>query len=396
MTNDYTACAIPLALHDRHSTDAKSAAPPTIAVPASIAAVRTGTIDRKRVFIDLTHLGRHVTGIERVSIDQFEAVTFTNADVTYVRARGTLAMIFAQQVWLPILALLNPRATFLFPGFPPSPFFTLIPDRAILFVHDLFLITRRQDLGFKAKAYMAWPFAFAISRFRHFQVNSNKTARDLSAFANSAAQITLYRPMVRNVFALADTGRAARPRIESKLRLVSLGTVEPRKNYAAALTLLDELSQLGVIDVHLDVIGRQGWGQEGAALAADPRVTVHGYLAPHEVKAILETADAYVCTSHDEGLGLPLLEVQYAGLPVIAPDKLVFREVLGSAAVFIDTQRPAQSARSILDALRAADWRATSSAAACANILAWNALADGDANHVLRLFENPLESKSTA
>ena len=25
-----------------------------------------------RVFIDLTHLGRHVTGIERVSIEQFE------------------------------------------------------------------------------------------------------------------------------------------------------------------------------------------------------------------------------------------------------------------------------------------------------------------------------------
>ena len=73
------------------------------------------------VFIDLTHLGRHVTGIERVSIEQFEKVDFAGATVTHVRSSGVLSMIWRQQVWLPLLALLNPTATFVFPGFPPSP-----------------------------------------------------------------------------------------------------------------------------------------------------------------------------------------------------------------------------------------------------------------------------------
>ena len=43
-----------------------------------------------RVYLDLTHLGRHVTGIERVSIEQFEKVDFESADVIPVRSSGTL------------------------------------------------------------------------------------------------------------------------------------------------------------------------------------------------------------------------------------------------------------------------------------------------------------------
>jgi hypothetical protein len=38
---------------------------------------------------------------------------------------------------------------------------------------------------------------------------------------------------------------------------------------------------------------------------------------------------------------LPLLEAQYAGLPIIAPDAAIFREVLGESGIHIDTADPA-------------------------------------------------------
>jgi glycosyltransferase involved in cell wall biosynthesis len=343
-------------------------------------------LPKKRVFIDLTHLGRHVTGIERVSIEQFERVAFAGADVTYVRSNGVASMILRQQIWLPLLALLNPSAHFVFPGFPPSPLFVLTRNRVTLYVHDLFLITRRPDLGAKAKAYMAWPFAFAVRRLQHFQVNSEKTRAELVPFVQPGADIALYRPGVRNVFGLATGNRDQRPQRPAPLKIATLGTVEPRKNYAAMIPILDALAALGFSDAELHVIGREGWGDATAALKADPRVKIHGYLPASDAKALIEQADLYLCTSHDEGLGLPLVEVQYAGLPVIAPGKPVFHEVLGASGTFIDPADPSAAASAIASLLATPGWRASTSSAALANTDRWNALAQADALAARHMF----------
>jgi glycosyltransferase involved in cell wall biosynthesis len=92
----------------------------------------------------------------------------------------------------------------------------------------------------------------------------------------------------------------------------------------------------------------------------------------------LQQADALLCTSHEEGLGLPLLEAQYAGLPVIAPDDAVFQEVLGTSGIFIDRQDPVAAARTIAAALTADGWRARFKERSMHNLTRWNALADAD------------------
>jgi glycosyltransferase involved in cell wall biosynthesis len=331
------------------------------------------------VFIDLTHLGRHVTGIERVSIEQFEKVTFANANVRHVRSNGILSMIWRQQVWLPLLALFYPKAVFVFPGFPPSPVFTLIAHRVVMYVHDLFLITRRSDLGLKARLYMAGPFSFAVRRLTQFQVNSEKTRRELAPFARSDADIALYRPVVRNVFTLDATQRATRSDAANPLKLVALGTVEPRKNYSAALAILDALIAAGHTGAQLHIVGREGWGDARAAIQNHPAVVVHGYLSAADAKAVLESADVYLCTSHDEGLGLPLLEAQFAGLAVVAPDQDVFREVLGTSGVFIDPAQPTRAAAVITSLLAQNHWRQTTCQCALANVARWNDGAARDA-----------------
>jgi glycosyltransferase involved in cell wall biosynthesis len=330
------------------------------------------------VFIDLTHLGRHVTGIERVSIEQFENVTFANANVRLVRSRGMLSMILRQQIWLPLLALFYPKAVFVFPGFPPSPIFALIPHRVVMYVHDLFLITRRSDLGLKARLYMAGPFAFAVRRLTQFQVNSEKTRRELAPFANPKADIALYRPVVRNVFALDASARASRPDAVNPLKLVALGTVEPRKNYAAALAILDALIASSHPGATLHIVGREGWGDARAAIQSHPAVIVHGYLSAPDARAVLESADIYLCTSHDEGLGLPLLEAQFAGLAVVAPDQDVFREVLGTSGVFITPSQPVEAAAVITFLLAQPQWRKSRSDSALANVTRWNDCAARD------------------
>lgn len=347
---------------------------------------------RQRVYLDLTHLGRHVTGIERVTIEQFEKVAFEGADVHHVRSKGVLTMILAQQLWLPLLALLHPRAIFVFPGFPPSPFFRLVRERVVMYVHDLFLLTRRQDLGRKAKLYMAWPFGVAVKGLKHFLVNSEKTRAELEPFVSADADIGLYRPAVRNVFALSAEGRTGRSEAPRPLRIVALGTVEPRKNLAAAATITEELAALLPGGAELHIAGREGWGEERLRLAGRPHVTLHGYLPAAEVKSLAESADIYLCTSHDEGLGLPLLEAQYAGLPIVAPDQTVFHEVLGPSGTFIDPAKPADAANTIAALVAKPGWRSAASALATANVAHWNEQAAEDARRARALFTRPLGS----
>ncbi|MDX7950586.1 glycosyltransferase, partial [Lichenihabitans sp. Uapishka_5] len=137
----------------------------------------------------------------------------------------------------------------------------------------------------------------------------------------------------------------------------------------------------------LDIVGRPGWGVDAAALAARPGVTLHGYQPTDAVRRLVEAADALISTAHDEGLGLPLLEAQYAGLPVLAPDRPVFREVLGEGGVILDAADPAGAAATIGAALSGPDWRARFVAAAERNLARWNTTAAQDRATVVALLQ---------
>ncbi len=348
-------------------------------------AVPPSTSVARRIYLDFTHLGRHVTGIERVTIEQFQKISFPGADVRPVRARGILSMILRQQFLIPLLAILNPSARFVFPGFPPSPLMRLFArSRTILYVHDLFLLNRRQDLGLKARLYMAVPFGIAVRGLKHFMTNSEKTRRELELVAPSDARIALYRPKVDNVFDLADRSQRE-PADPEELRIVALGTVEPRKNYLAAAAIVDAIAARGHPSARVDIIGREGWGNETERLRAHPRVQLRGFLTSADAKAAIESADVYLCTSHDEGLGLPLIEVQFAGLQVAAPDAPVFREVLGASGLYIDPAKPDEAADIILAAMTDPHWRANAARAAAANVARWNAAAELDAARIAAL-----------
>ena len=354
-------------------------------------AEQQGSGGRAVVYIDFSHLGRHVTGIERVTIELFEKVVFPGADVRPVRAKGTVGMMLAQQVVLPWKALLHRRARFVFPGFPPSPLFGFMRERAIHYVHDAFLITRPQDLSTKARLYMAWPFRRAVTGLKYFLTNSEKTRAEIEPFVSGDAMIMLYRPKVQNVFGLDAQARNQPRTAGAPLKIVSMGTVEPRKNYTAAVAILRALQSAGAPDAELHIVGRAGWGEDASLLRSAPGVTLHGYLETAEVRALTESADLYLCTSHDEGLGLPLLEVQFAGLPVAAPDARVFHEALGASGLFIDPAAPDRAAQSILELVADPARRALAVRSALENLARWNAAAEEDLARVRALLASPVD-----
>src|SRR5260370_3621916 len=169
------------------------------------------------------------------------------------------------------------------------------------------------------------------------------------------------------------------------LRLLALGTVEPRKNFVAAASITRALRTQVFSDATLDIVGRKGWGDDWRTLEAFPGVTLHGYQPSGRVRQLLHDADIFICTSHDEGLGLPLLEAQYAGLPIVAPDSAIFHEVLDASGIFVDPADPTAAAAKIAAMLSHRQWRCRYIALAAQNLKRWNALAVPDRDAVICL-----------
>ena len=336
------------------------------------------------IYIDNTHLGRHVTGLERITLELFSADALAPLDIVPVTAHGIRQMLMTQNLSLPI-RLAAPSSVLVCPGFPPSPMLRPFASRVLPYIHDDFLITRRAELNTKARLYMAGPFKLALRHYPRFLANSNDTRRKLAAYCRADAEVTLYRPPVRNVFGLEPEARAERDSHPQPLRLVALGTLEPRKNFLAAANILSALRAQGFPGATLDIIGRQGWGNDWQMFETMPGVALHGYQPGYRVKQLLRRADLFVCTSHDEGLGLPLLEAQYGGLPIVAPEASVFREVLGDSGIYIDAADPVSAASQIAAILSARGWRARYVALAEQNLARWNAMADRDRDVVIDL-----------
>jgi glycosyltransferase involved in cell wall biosynthesis len=334
------------------------------------------------IYVDHTHLGRHVTGLERITLELFSPAALAPLDIVPVTARGTRQMVTTQTFGLP-MRLAASSSILLCPGFPPSPLLRPFASRVLPYIHDVFLLSRPADLNRRARLYMAAPFRLALQSYPRFLANSSDTRQKLAAHCRPDAAITLYRPPVRNVFGIESKGpteRDTRP-----LRLLALGTVEPRKNFVAAARITAALHAQGFPGATLDIVGRQGWGDDWQTLQSVPGVKLHGYQPGERVRQLFDEADIFICTSHDEGLGLPLLEAQYGGLPIVAPDAAIFHEVLDASGIFVDPADPAAAATKITAMLSDHQWRSRYVGLAAQNLKRWNAQASADRDAVIGL-----------
>ena len=146
---------------------------------------------RDIINVDYTHVARRASGIERITVEQFSSSVLSPLQVSSFAAfsGNRISVLLAQMIGLPLHDLRHRNQIYVFPGFPPSPYFAFRRSRSVFFVHDLFLLTRRSDLNSVGKYYMAPLFYLAIKNFKYFLTNSDNTACELKAYCSPDAQI---------------------------------------------------------------------------------------------------------------------------------------------------------------------------------------------------------------
>jgi glycosyltransferase involved in cell wall biosynthesis len=123
-------------------------------------------------------------------------------------------------------------------------------------------------------------------------------------------------------------------RHEAEPTFVILGTIEGRKNHALLLSLWRELLRAGdnAQIARLVIVGRRGWQADDVFAQLDSgdlaaRVIEAGPLDDRQLAHVLAGSRALLFPSFAEGYGIPLAEALAAGVPVIASDLPVFREI---------------------------------------------------------------------
>lgn len=122
--------------------------------------------------------------------------------------------------------------------------------------------------------------------------------------------------------------------------LLSVCTIEPRKNLATTLQAYERLLEQKSDAPQLVLAGAMGW-KSGTVQAHIQRlqqqypqqVIVTGYLFDNELAQLYTGAAMFLYPSLYEGFGLPLLEAMQCGCPVIVSNVSSLPEVVGEAGI---------------------------------------------------------------
>jgi glycosyltransferase involved in cell wall biosynthesis len=172
-------------------------------------------------------------------------------------------------------------------------------------------------------------------------------------------------PLGSDLDAWPRPGAGLRPPPAGTARFLMVGTVEPRKGHVQVLDAFERLWAQGQA-CELLIVGHVGWSV--ASLVERLRGHAEAGRRLHWIEAC-DDADllaayrgstALLAASFGEGFGLPLVEAAAQGLPVLARDLAVFREVAGVGADYFTGAEAEALAAAITQWL--SRWRAGSTA----------------------------------
>jgi glycosyltransferase involved in cell wall biosynthesis len=214
----------------------------------------------------------------------------------------------------------------------------------------------------KAELVKQWAWFRAASRFSAGLVTfSESTHRDIRRLAPRLEVPVLVVPegvggefRVLSSPAIPDR-RLAEWKIERPY-LLSVCSLEPRKNLDGVLRAFAKLKSDAGIPHRLVLVGRPGWKAEGlralaGRLGVAPAVCFPGYVEDDDLVALYNGAALFVYASKYEGFGLPVLEAMACGVPVVTSNRSALPEVAGDAAILVDPGSPESIAEGILRGL---------------------------------------------
>jgi glycosyltransferase involved in cell wall biosynthesis len=229
-----------------------------------------------------------------------------------------------------------------------APDFTLPPvrkgTRTILTVHDLSFVRAPETATPGLRAYLNQVVPRSVARADHILADSEATRQDLiDLYDTDPAKIDVlysgvearFRPIDETEVLQMVRGKYG---IGNDPYLFSVGTVQPRKNYAR---LAEALHRLDRPDLKLVIAGGKGWLNDDLyrtvqTLGMEEQVQFLGFADDADLPALYNGAEVFAYPALYEGFGLPPLEAMACGTPVVTANVSSLPEVVGEAGLAVD------------------------------------------------------------
>lgn len=260
-----------------------------------------------------------------------------------VWAANRVQRYFFEQVHLPSLlkkyqVQLVHSLGYVAPLFPSCP--------SVVTIHDL----NFRAFGGHMTPARQWALEFFVRqsarRARHVIAVSEHTRRQIiSLLGISPAKVTVTLEAATAMKSLPETGADTMKRHKiAKRYIVAFSSLSSNKNIPRLVRAFSLARHEYGLPHQLVVIGNDPGSRPSDISDA---VVFTGYLDEAAKQRILAGAELLVFPSTYEGFGLPVLEAQQSGVPVVCSAAASLPEVAGEAAVFFDPMSVDEMARAI-------------------------------------------------
>lgn len=214
--------------------------------------------------------------------------------------------------------------------------------KSIVTIHDLSYIRVPETASPSLKKYLDVVVPRSIARATHVHAVSETTRQDIITLYNTPPEkVSVIFNAVEPRFKPMDISKdiLTKYHIPDAPYIISVGTVQPRKNYSRLVKSLVQLRQKH--DVHLVIAGGRGWLEDEFYATIQQTgmtdyVHVTGFVADEDLPTLYSGAICMAYPSLYEGFGIPVLEAMACGTPVLTSTTSSLPEVAGTSAILVD------------------------------------------------------------
>ena len=293
-----------------------------------------------KLFLDTSYILKNKTGIGTYTLNLINLLKTQDYDIKYLDLKLNLPHRYIwQTLWLNTLIYfktwLERPKYFISPSFV-MPYFTHKNINYFPVIYDLSFL-RKDEMTKYHRFIFNLSTKIAVKKATTIIVDSQAVKDELvEKMGANKDKIKVVYTTVADYFKHFNDNENIinKYNLQKNKYIISVATLNKRKNIPELIKAFEKISDK-YPDIKLVLVGGMG-NEQREKLTKHPNIIFTGYIQDEDLPTLYKNALLYMYPSLYEGFGIPLIEAQYCGCPVLCSDISVFKETAQNSARFCE------------------------------------------------------------